>query len=126
MTLTQLLDRLKTHVDSRAEYTVVVGPRPRADGPQDDDSWRPVVAVYMDVEATECILRMSDASLVEHPVSDRMTLADLVECLQSHAEQYGTADVETSSSGPGDDFRVDYPIVGIGWGDESRVVALLW
>ena len=126
MTLTELLDRLKTHVDFRAEYAVVVGPRPRADGPQDDDSWRPVVAVYMDVEATECILRMSDVSLGVHPASDRMTLADLVGCLQSLAEQHGSADVETSSSGPGDDFRVDFPIVGTGWGDESRVVALLW
>jgi hypothetical protein len=126
MILTELLARLRTHLDSRAEYAVVVGPRPRADEPQDDDSWHPVVTVYMGVEATECILRMSDVSLGEHPASDRMTRADLVECLQSHAEQYGTADVETSSSGPGDDFRVDFPIVGTGWGDESRVVALLW
>ncbi len=126
MKLVELLERLQAHLAARSDYAVVAGPRPRSDGNTDDDSFHPIIAAFADDNAQEVILRTSETQLDDCPESDRMTLRDLVELLETQGEQRSAFDVETSSSGTEDEFRVDFPIAGTGWGDENRTFAFLW
>jgi hypothetical protein len=126
VTLAELLERLQNHIDARDDYALVAGPRAATNDSAEDNSWHPIIATFADDNAKEFILRTSEASLEDTPESDRMKLRDLVELLKSHVEQHGAFDVETSSSGPDDKFRVDFPIAGTGWGDEARVLAFVW
>jgi hypothetical protein len=127
MTLSELLDKLRIHLSTRGDYLVVSGPRPRSnDDNAEDASFHPIIAAFADDSAQEIILRTSETRLDDLPERERIRLRDLLDLLEVQAEHRSAFDVETSSSGPDDEFRVDFPLAGLGWGDETRVFAFLW
>ena len=126
MILSELLERLRRDLPACGQYTVVAGPRPDADAAPTEDAYYPVVAVFADDDAEEVVLQLSEAPLPDVEDAERVTLEDLAALLETHASCRGRFEIETSSSGPEDDFRVDFPVAGTGRGDDTQVFALLW
>jgi hypothetical protein len=126
MTLSDLLDRLRPHLDVRGDYALVVGPRAGAGEGRSDDDFHPVVSAFAEDDSEELILRTSESPLADVREADRLRLKDLVERLETERDQRAAFEVEASSSGPDDGFRVDFPIIGTGWNDETAVFAFLW
>ena len=126
MTLVELLEKVRSQLDTRGNYAVVAGPRSRSNDASEDSQFHSIVSAFADDDAHEFILRTSETEFGNAPESDRMTLRELFKLLDSQESASSGFDVQTSSSGPEDGFRVDFPILGTGWGDETRVFALLW
>ena len=126
MTLSELLGKLQPHLDDRGDYMVIAGPLSGTDDSVEDKSFHPVVATFADENSKEVILRTSQSPLEEPPDPSGMILCDFMKWLTSHVDQHGAFDVEMSDSGPGDDFRVDFPLAGIGLNDDTRLFAFLW
>jgi len=132
--LSELLEQLRTQLDARGDYTVVVGPLPRKNDHTEDNSLHPIVETFVDDHAQEVILRTSQSAPEDLSGSNWLKLRDLLELLESHVDQCGAFDVETSDSGPEADFgvdspvvgRVDFPIVATGSDDDNRLFAFLW
>jgi hypothetical protein len=122
MTLAGLIQELERRLPSCGGFAVVTFRKSQLGGAGDPEP-NLVVGAYADDGGEDIILRVGDGG--EAGGMPAMTLLDLLGVLRSLQDNRSEFEVECSSEGPAEEWRLDFPLAGIAENSAARLIALV-
>ena len=121
MTLSELINDLEGRLPRCSGFAVVTFRKSDHEAAGGKPESKPVIDAYPDDSAEEIILRVGDRSEGMATV----TLAEMLGILNAFPQNRREYSVECSSDDPSAEWRLDFPLAGVGENSSAKLVALV-